>query len=106
MTRLDTELPTAPAHEAPEPPDGAPGAAGLLELLTARQQEAVRLKFQGGLSYREIAEVMDTTVSNVGVLLHEAMKSPALLLHDLVIPRTAVFGGDAAARQQLGELLE
>jgi len=43
--------------------------------LPERQQEAVRLKFQGGLSYREIADVMDTTVSNVGVLLHTAIKS-------------------------------
>jgi len=44
-------------------------------VLPERQQEAVRLKFQGGLSYREIAEVMDTTVNNVGVLLHTAIKS-------------------------------
>ena len=43
--------------------------------LPERQQEAVRLKFQGELSYKEIAEVMDTTVNNVGVLLHTAIKS-------------------------------
>jgi RNA polymerase sigma factor (sigma-70 family) len=43
--------------------------------LPQRQQEAVRLKFQGGLSYREIAEVMDTTANNVGVLLHTAIRT-------------------------------
>ena len=33
------------------------------------------LRFSHGLSYRETAEVMDVTVSHVGVLLHEAMKT-------------------------------
>ena len=59
--------------------DGAAGIeSGVQRLVTQlpeRQQEAVRLKFQGGLSYREIADVMDTTVNNVGVLLHTAIKS-------------------------------
>ena len=41
--------------------------------LPKQQQEALRLKYQGGLSYREIAEVMDTTTNNVGVLLHTAI---------------------------------
>lgn len=43
--------------------------------LNDRQQEAIRLKFQSGLSYREIAEVMDITVNHVGVLLHNAIKT-------------------------------
>jgi RNA polymerase sigma factor (sigma-70 family) len=47
---------------------------GLLELLNEKQREAVRLKFQAELSYREIAEVMGITVSHVGVLLHEALR--------------------------------
>lgn len=42
--------------------------------LTEKQREAVRLKFQSGLSYREIAGVMELSVSNVGVLLHTALK--------------------------------
>ena len=41
--------------------------------LPKQQQEALRLKYQGGLSYREIAEVMGTTTNNVGVLLHTAI---------------------------------
>jgi len=38
------------------------------------QQEAVRLKFLQQFSYREIAEVMDLSESNVGVLIHTAIK--------------------------------
>lgn len=43
--------------------------------LPERQQELVRLKFQGGLSYREIAEITGLSVSNVGYLLHIAIKA-------------------------------
>jgi len=48
---------------------------GLLESLSDMQQEALRLKFQGGLSYREIATVMDITVNHVGVIIHNAIKA-------------------------------
>lgn len=47
----------------------------ILETLPEAQQEAVCLRFQGGLSYKEIAEVTGHTVSNVGFLLHAAVKS-------------------------------
>ena len=43
--------------------------------LPALQQEVLRLKFQAGLSYQEIAEVTGKSVSHVGVLLHEGLKS-------------------------------
>ena len=43
--------------------------------LPSRQQEAVRLKLQDGLSYRAIAEVMDTSIGNVGHLIHHGMAS-------------------------------
>jgi len=46
----------------------------LLERLSSNQQEVVRLKFQAGLSYREIAAVTGLSVSNVGFLLHVALK--------------------------------
>jgi RNA polymerase sigma-70 factor (ECF subfamily) len=70
------------ACEAIEPPqqrleadETADLAQRLVAELPARQQEVVRLKFQSGLSYREIAEVTGLTVSHVGVLLHTAIKS-------------------------------
>jgi RNA polymerase sigma factor (sigma-70 family) len=46
----------------------------LLGDLPENQQEVVRLKFQDYLSYRDIAEVTGLTVSNVGYLLHVAVK--------------------------------
>ena len=39
------------------------------------QQEAVRLKFQHGLSYKEIAAVLNLSVTNVGFILHTALKA-------------------------------
>jgi RNA polymerase sigma-70 factor (ECF subfamily) len=44
-----------------------------LRALPERQQEAVRLKFQQNLTYRQIAEVLDITESNVGFILHTAL---------------------------------
>lgn len=41
--------------------------------LSMDQQEVLRLKFQGGLSYQEIADVTGHSRSNVGVLLHTAV---------------------------------
>jgi len=46
----------------------------LLNRLPDNQREVVRLKFQSGLSYREISEVTELSVSNVGFLLHNALK--------------------------------
>jgi RNA polymerase sigma-70 factor (ECF subfamily) len=38
--------------------------------LPDKQREAVRLKFVSGLSYKEISEVLKTSVGNVGTLIH------------------------------------
>lgn len=46
----------------------------LLAKLPGNQQEVVRLKFQENLSYRDIAEVTGLSASNVGYLLHVALK--------------------------------
>lgn len=46
-----------------------------MNALPTRQREAVRLKFQEGLSYAEIAAVIGETKANVGWLLHSAIKS-------------------------------
>src|SRR6202035_626797 len=54
-------------------------AAGFLLRIVAtlpvRQQEVIQLKFQGDLSYQQIAKIMRTTANNVGVLLHTALKT-------------------------------
>src|SRR5262245_21323241 len=45
----------------------------LVDALPDTQRQAVILKFSGGLSYKEIAEVMELSVSHVGVILHTAI---------------------------------
>jgi len=45
-----------------------------LETLDARSRELIRLKFEEGLSYRKIAQHANLSVSNVGYILHHALK--------------------------------
>ncbi len=71
-----------------EQPDEGPGPLGeamaseegarLRELITRlplQQRELVKLKFEGGLSYKEMSETLRISVSHVGVQLHEAIKT-------------------------------
>ena len=47
----------------------------MLAHLGEREQEAVRLKFEHGLTYREIAGVLGITPNHVGVILHTALNT-------------------------------
>jgi RNA polymerase sigma-70 factor (ECF subfamily) len=47
----------------------------LLERLPENQQEVVRLKFQHGMSYRQIAGITGLSETNVGFLIHTAVKT-------------------------------
>ena len=47
----------------------------MLDSLPKNQREAVYLKFQCDLSYKEISEITKLSVSNVGFLIHTALKS-------------------------------
>ena len=47
----------------------------IVATLPPRQQEMIQLKFQNDFSYQQIAEIMQTTATNVGVLLHTALKT-------------------------------
>ncbi|HED64337.1 MAG TPA: sigma-70 family RNA polymerase sigma factor [Planctomycetes bacterium] len=49
--------------------------ARLVGRLPEPQREVLLLKFQQGLSYREIGSLTGHSVSNVGFLLHRAMKA-------------------------------
>lgn len=72
---LDRPSADPPPHESAGDREQAGGMLRHLGTLTENQQEVVRLKFQDGLSYREISEVTGHSVSHVGVLLHTALKS-------------------------------
>ena len=63
--------------------DGEASLLRLLEALSPNQREVIRLKFQNDLSYREIAEVTQLTVTNIGFLLHTGLKKLRALAADL-----------------------
>jgi len=48
---------------------------GLIEKLPTRQREAVMLKFISGLDYKEISQVMKTSIGNVGYLIHHGVQA-------------------------------
>jgi len=47
----------------------------LMETLPKNQREVLRLKFQSDLSYKEISEITQLSVTNVGFLIHTAIKT-------------------------------
>jgi RNA polymerase sigma-70 factor (ECF subfamily) len=81
MTYVDEEVIEARESEQPMPFDQLEEkeATGFLlrivGSLPLRQQEVIQLKFQNDLNYQQIAEIMQTTANNVGVLLHTALKT-------------------------------
>lgn len=73
-TMVAVRADAAPAPEVVvERRDAHRRALAVLNTLTKNQQEVVRLKFQAGLSYREISEVTGLSVSNIGYLIHTAI---------------------------------
>ena len=58
----------------------------LLDALSPNQREVIRLKFQNDLSYREIADVTQLSVTNVGFLLHTGLKKLRALLREQPLP--------------------
>ena len=53
-----------------------------LDRLSENQREVIRLKFQQGLSYKEISEVTNLSTGNVGFLLHTGLKRLRTFLPD------------------------
>ena len=47
----------------------------VVETLPKNQREVIYLKFQSDLSYKEISEVTKLSVSNVGFLIHSAVRA-------------------------------
>src|SRR3954447_25952390 len=81
MTYLDEELLDRRASDQPAPSERLEQkeASGfllrILGTLPPRQQEVLQLKFQNDLSYQEISEITQLSVSNVGVMIHNALKT-------------------------------
>ncbi len=73
----DTQLQSeeiAPAESA-EKREEAGQMMRCIEGLPQRQQEVLHLKFREGRTYKQISAICDISVSNVGFLLHTALKT-------------------------------
>ncbi len=55
----------------------------IIEALPVNQREVIQLKFQEGMSYKKISEITGHSVSNVGFLIHTAVKN---IRHQLLEP--------------------
>lgn len=58
---------------------------GFLDKLPDNQKEVIRLKFEGDMSYKEISQVTNLSVSNVGFLIHAGIKKLRVMLTDQTI---------------------
>ena len=58
---------------------------GFLDKLPDNQKEVIRLKFEGDMSYKEISQVTNLSVSNVGFLIHAGIKKLRGMLTDQAI---------------------
>jgi RNA polymerase sigma-70 factor (ECF subfamily) len=80
MTTL-TNATATPTSDAPAPPEAMAQEESKsallrqLESLPGSQQEAIRLKFQHNLSYKQIADITGHSVGNVGFLIHTGIKT-------------------------------
>lgn len=83
---LDTAIDesAAPPDRAAVQSDDTSRLRHLITSLPERQRELVRLKFEAGLSYRDIAAATGLTVTNVGTLLHHAVQSLREQFHSSV----------------------
>jgi RNA polymerase sigma-70 factor (ECF subfamily) len=101
LRRKDRRMVPLAKDGAVETPDESPTAGEQLERrqeenrvlnaflgLTDKQQEVLRLKFQGRLSYAEISRVTGLSVSNIGYIIHTGVQA----LRARVAPELAVEG--------------
>jgi RNA polymerase sigma-70 factor (ECF subfamily) len=64
----------SPEHDASVQDESAK-ALRALTFLPDNQQEVIRLRIEHGMSYRQISEITELSVSNVGYLLHTGLKT-------------------------------
>ena len=73
-TLMDSDSRETPPDRAAENRESVTNILDCLGELTSNQQECIRLKFQHGLSYREISAVTKLSITNVGFLIHTGLK--------------------------------
>lgn len=73
---------TEPSGEV-EQADDLAAVLRALDDLPPPQQEVIRLKFQHGLSYREIAAVTEQPIGTVGYLIHVGLQT----IRQVVVPQ-------------------
>lgn len=67
-----------PPHDAAQTLESRVEARQLLDRLAAlpdAEREVLRLRFEGGLSYREIADVTGKPIGTVGSLMHTGIRA-------------------------------
>lgn len=76
---METEVFDQEAADSPSPEEvldqqeTAQALRQLIDTLPTRQREAVRLKFIAGLDYQQISAAMQTSIGNVGYLIHHGV---------------------------------
>lgn len=71
----DTTTREPSPEELAEHRDTSTEILGWLDRLPDNQQEVIRLKFQNGLRYKQIAEITGLSATNVGFLIHKGIKT-------------------------------
>jgi RNA polymerase sigma-70 factor (ECF subfamily) len=79
---FDQEDPGETPSAAIERRDTAEWLYGFVDQLSENQRECVLLRFQNGYSYQEISGITGLSVTNVGFILHTALKRLRGLLSD------------------------
>jgi RNA polymerase sigma factor (sigma-70 family) len=85
------EASTARPSAAIEKRETAEDVRTALDALPENQQEVIRLKFECGMSYQEISRITSLSVSNVGFLIHTAMKN----IRQRLVPANGLSNGHA-----------
>ncbi len=100
MSVLDKEQSEARASDAPLPDTEAArgedreAILGVLGNLPEQQQEIFKLKFEHGMTYREIAKVMEMPLSSVSATLTKALRTMRLRLNGQVNQAHVGLGGN------------
>lgn len=75
LSTTNTENRNNPTLAAAAHPETRNNVFQAIESLPTSQQDVLRLKFQSGLSYKQIARIMNESVTNVGFLIHIGLKT-------------------------------